>query len=104
MYALPYMRTWHPMYAKDGGVPAIEEVRFSITHNRGCFGGCNFCALAFHQGRTVRSRSIESVVREAKLREMEEHMTAVVRICRSCGVSEAEAAALLQQFFEEEDV
>ena len=67
VYALPYMRTWHPMYAKDGGVPAIEEVRFSITHNRGCFGGCNFCALAFHQGRTVRSRSIESVVREAKL-------------------------------------
>lgn len=45
VYALPYMRTWHPMYAKDGGVPAIEEVRFSITHNRGCFGGCNFCAL-----------------------------------------------------------
>jgi uncharacterized radical SAM protein YgiQ len=49
-----------------GGVPAIEEVQFSITHNRGCFGGCNFCALAFHQGRTVRSRSIESVVEEAK--------------------------------------
>jgi len=55
------------MYEKDGGVPAIEEVRFSITHNRGCFGACNFCALAFHQGRTVRSRSIESCVREAKL-------------------------------------
>ncbi|MBO7302784.1 MAG: DUF3362 domain-containing protein, partial [Clostridia bacterium] len=50
----------------DGGVPAIEEVRFSLTHNRGCFGACNFCALAFHQGRTVRSRSIESVVEEAK--------------------------------------
>ena len=67
VYALPYMRTYHPDYEKDGGVPAIEEVRFSITHNRGCFGACNFCALAFHQGRTVRSRSIESVVREAKL-------------------------------------
>ena len=67
VYALPYMRTYHPMYEKDGGVPAIKEVRFSITHNRGCFGGCNFCALAFHQGRTVRSRSIESVVREAKI-------------------------------------
>ncbi|MBR5539553.1 MAG: YgiQ family radical SAM protein [Clostridia bacterium] len=67
VYALPYMRTCHPMYEKDGGVPAIKEVRFSITHNRGCFGGCNFCALAFHQGRTVRSRSIESVVREAKI-------------------------------------
>ena len=66
VYALPYMRTYHPIYEKDGGVPAIEEVRFSLTHNRGCFGACNFCALAFHQGRTVRSRSIESVVAEAK--------------------------------------
>ncbi len=66
VYALPYVRTYHPIYEKDGGVPAIEEVRFSLTHNRGCFGGCNFCALAFHQGRTVRSRSIESVVEEAK--------------------------------------
>ena len=67
VYALPYMRTYHPVYEKEGGVPAIAEVRFSITHNRGCFGGCNFCALAFHQGRSVRSRSIESVVEEAKL-------------------------------------
>ena len=67
VYALPYARTWHPDYAAAGGVPAIEEVRFSVTHNRGCFGACNFCALAFHQGRTVRSRSIESVVAEAKL-------------------------------------
>ncbi len=66
VYDLPYMRTYHPMYEKDGGVPGIEEVRFSITHNRGCFGGCNFCALTFHQGRTVRSRSIESCVREAE--------------------------------------
>ena len=66
VYALPYMRTYHPIYEKDGGVPAIEEVRFSLTHNRGCFGACNFCALAFHQGRTVRSRSIESVLDEAK--------------------------------------
>ncbi len=66
VYALPYTRTYHPMYEKDGGVPGIEEVRFSITHNRGCFGGCNFCALTFHQGRTVRSRSIESCVREAE--------------------------------------
>ena len=66
VYALPYMRTYHPIYEKDGGVPAIEEVRFSLTHNRGCFGACNFCALAFHQGRTVRSRSIESIVEEAK--------------------------------------
>ena len=66
VYSLPYMRTYHPMYEKDGGVPAIEEVRFSITHNRGCFGACNFCALAFHQGRTVRSRSAQSVIDEAK--------------------------------------
>lgn len=67
VYSLPYARTYHPMYEKDGGVPAIEEVQFSITHNRGCFGACNFCALAFHQGRTVRSRSIKSVVREAEI-------------------------------------
>ena len=67
VYELPYERMWHPMYASEGGVPAIEEVRFSITHTRGCFGACNFCALAFHQGRTVTSRSIESVVREAEL-------------------------------------
>ena len=66
VYALPYCRTYHPMYKAQGGVPAIEEVQFSITHNRGCFGACNFCALAFHQGRTVRSRSIESVVEETK--------------------------------------
>ncbi|MBQ2758110.1 MAG: YgiQ family radical SAM protein, partial [Clostridia bacterium] len=66
VYALPYQRTYHPIYEKQGGVPAIAEVRFSVTHNRGCFGACNFCALAFHQGRTVRSRSIESVVEECK--------------------------------------
>ncbi len=67
VYALPYMRTYHPSYEKDGGVPAIEEVSLSVTHTRGCFGGCNFCALAFHQGRSVVSRSIQSVVREAEL-------------------------------------
>ncbi len=66
VYALPYQRAYHPSYAAAGGVPGIEEVQFSLTHNRGCFGGCNFCALAFHQGRTVRSRSMESVVEEAK--------------------------------------
>lgn len=53
---LPYTREWHPMYEPLGGVPAIEEVRFSVIHNRGCFGGCNFCALAFHQGRMITSR------------------------------------------------
>ena len=67
VYSLPYMRAYHPVYEAEGGVPAIEEVKFSLTHNRGCFGACNFCALAFHQGRTVRSRSIESVVEEAKI-------------------------------------
>ena len=61
---LPYTREVHPMYEALGGVPAIEEVRFSVIHNRGCFGGCNFCALAFHQGRMVTSRSHESVIRE----------------------------------------
>lgn len=66
VYALPFMRAYHPMYEAEGGIPAIAEVKFSITHNRGCFGGCNFCAIAFHQGRSVRSRSIESVVAEAR--------------------------------------
>lgn len=66
VYSLPYQRAYHSSYAAAGGVPGIEEVQFSLTHNRGCFGGCNFCALAFHQGRTVRSRSVESVVEEAK--------------------------------------
>ena len=61
--ALPYTREVHPMYEPLGGVPAIEEVRFSVIHNRGCFGGCNFCSLAFHQGRMVTSRSHESVIR-----------------------------------------
>ncbi len=63
---LPYTREAHPMYEKDGGVPAIEEVRFSVIHNRGCFGACNFCALAFHQGRMVTSRSHKSVIREVE--------------------------------------
>lgn len=67
VYALPFTRDYHPSYESQGGVPAIAEVQFSLTHNRGCFGGCNFCALAFHQGRSVRSRSIESVVEEARL-------------------------------------
>ncbi len=66
VYSIPYQRACHPSYDAAGGVPGIEEVQFSLTHNRGCFGGCNFCALAFHQGRTVRSRSVESVVEEAK--------------------------------------
>lgn len=67
VYSLPYMRTYHPSYEKLGGVPGIEEVRFSITHNRGCFGGCNFCSIAFHQGRYVTSRSKESLLKEAEL-------------------------------------
>lgn len=67
VYSLPYMRTYHPSYEKDGGVPGIEEVRFSITHNRGCFGGCNFCSIAFHQGRYVTARSKESVLKEGEL-------------------------------------
>ena len=66
VYELPYMRTYHPVYEAEGGVPAIKEVEFSITHNRGCFGACNFCSIAFHQGRKVTVRSEESVLREAK--------------------------------------
>ena len=67
VYSLPYARTYHPSYEKAGGVPGIAEVEFSITHNRGCFGGCNFCSIAFHQGRYVTSRSKESIINEAKL-------------------------------------
>lgn len=66
LYSLPYMRDYHYSYEKDGGVPAIEEVKFSITANRGCFGGCAFCAITYHQGREVRSRSKESIVAEAE--------------------------------------
>ena len=65
-YALPFMRTWHPDYDALGGVPAIEEVQFSIAHTRGCFGSCSFCAITFLQGRIVTSRSHESVLEEAK--------------------------------------
>lgn len=66
VYELPYARTYHPSYEKDGGVPAISEVRFSLVSNRGCFGGCSFCALTFHQGRILQVRSHESILREAK--------------------------------------
>ena len=67
IYNLPYMRTWHPMYDKQGGIPALSEVKFSLVSSRGCFGGCSFCALTFHQGRIVQTRSHESIVEEAKL-------------------------------------
>lgn len=66
VYSLPYMRTYHPMYEKYGGVPGIQEVEFSITHNRGCFGACNFCSIAFHQGRYITTRSKKSIIAEAK--------------------------------------
>lgn len=67
VYELPYMRDYHPSYEPLGGIAGIKEVRFSITHNRGCFGACNFCSLAYHQGRYVTCRSEESVLREAKM-------------------------------------
>ncbi len=67
VYDLPYERTYHPMYEAEGGVPAIQEVKFSLASCRGCFGGCSFCALTFHQGRTISSRSHESLVKEAQL-------------------------------------
>ena len=66
VYSLPYERMYHPSYEKLGGVPGIKEVEFSITHNRGCFGGCNFCSIAFHQGRAITTRSKQSVLEEAE--------------------------------------
>lgn len=66
VYGLPYMGTYHPMYEKDGGVPAIKEVKFSLTSSRGCYGNCSFCALTFHQGRIITSRSQQSILREAE--------------------------------------
>lgn len=67
VYALPYMRNYHPSYEEAGGVPAIREIKFSLVSNRGCFGGCSFCALTFHQGRIIQTRSHESIVEEAKI-------------------------------------
>lgn len=66
VYSLPYMRAYHPMYESMGGVPGIQEVAFSITHNRGCFGACNFCSIAFHQGRYITTRSKKSIMVEAE--------------------------------------
>ncbi|GCA65663.1 UPF0313 protein [Mediterraneibacter butyricigenes] len=65
VYALPYTRKWHPSYDEKGGIPAFSEVKFSLISNRGCFGGCSFCALTFHQGRIVQVRSQDSLVEEA---------------------------------------
>ncbi|MBE6013937.1 MAG: YgiQ family radical SAM protein [Lachnospiraceae bacterium] len=66
VYALPYMRTYHPSYEAAGGIPAISEIKFSLVSNRGCFGGCNFCALTFHQGRIIQTRSHKSILIEAE--------------------------------------
>ena len=66
VYSYPYMRTYHPSYEAAGGVPAIAEIKYSLISNRGCFGGCSFCALTFHQGRIIQTRSHESLVSEAK--------------------------------------
>ena len=67
VYALPYMRNYHPSYEEAGGVAAIREIKFSLVSNRGCFGGCSFCALTFHQGRIIQTRSHESIIEEAKI-------------------------------------
>ena len=67
VYALPYMRNYHPAYEKDGGIDAIKEVKFSLISNRGCYGGCNFCALTFHQGRIIQVRSHRSILDEAEI-------------------------------------
>lgn len=73
VYSLPFMRNYHPSYESMGGVPGIEEVKFSLIHNRGCFGACNFCSLAYHQGRQITSRSHKSVIEEAeKITQMED--------------------------------
>ncbi len=66
IYALPYMRNYHPVYEEKGGIPIIQELKFSLVSNRGCFGGCSFCALTFHQGRIIQTRSHESIIEEAK--------------------------------------
>lgn len=66
IYALPYTGTYHPIYEEKGGIPALEEVKFSLTSNRGCFGGCSFCALTFHQGRILQTRSHDSLIKEAE--------------------------------------
>lgn len=67
IYSLPYMRDYHPIYKEIGGIPAIEELKFSLVSNRGCFGGCSFCALTFHQGRIIQTRSHKSILEEANL-------------------------------------
>ena len=73
VYSLPFMRDYHPSYEALGGVPGIEEVKFSVIHNRGCYGACNFCSLAYHQGRQISCRSHESVISEVKkITEMED--------------------------------
>ena len=66
VYDLPYCRTFHPSYKKLGGIPAIAEIEFSLTSCRGCFGACSFCALTFHQGRIIQTRSQESIIKEAE--------------------------------------
>ena len=66
VYDMPYMNNYHPIYEEAGGIPAISEIKFSLTSNRGCFGGCSFCALTFHQGRIIQTRSHESLIKEAE--------------------------------------
>jgi len=67
VYSMPYTRDYHPVYKAKGGIPALQEIKFSLTSNRGCFGGCSFCALTFHQGRIIQVRSHENIIEEAKL-------------------------------------
>ena len=101
VYALPYMRTWHPMYDEAGGIPALGEIRFSLTSNRGCYGDCNFCALTFHEGRIVQVRSHESILQEARekqaliLKEASETRNAIVEKAKEN--ARAEGARLLSE-------
>ena len=78
VYSLPYTRTYHPSYEAKGGIPAISEIRFSLISNRGCFGGCSFCALTFHQGRIVQVRSHESLLKEAEIITKEKDFTGYI--------------------------
>ena len=96
VYDLPYMRTYHPMYEAEGGVPSIQEVQFSITHNRGCFGFCNFCSIALHQGRKISVRSEESILREATSEALRRTSgTRPAISSSSTGCARAESALLL---------
>ena len=93
VYSLPFMRTYHPMYEKMGGIPAIEEIKFSLSANRGCFGNCNFCAIVFHQGRIVTSRSDKSLIEEAEIMTSEKDFKGYIHFMRTACDKQLKAGA-----------